>query len=73
MGKQAGHYERLLNATHAYLGIFDGECKAVCVDAGDKDTAKFVSDMVRDGGSVERVPIEIARKALFEKWPLAAA
>jgi|HubBroStandDraft_4_1064222.scaffolds.fasta_scaffold98196_3 hypothetical protein len=57
--------------SHAYIAIFDGTCQAVCVDCGDKGTAEFVSRMIREGGTIERVPMEIARKALLEPWPLA--
>lgn len=62
-------YQRNIEATHAYIGIFNGICKAVCVDAKDKETAEFVSEMVSNGGSVERATIDIAREALFEPWP----
>lgn len=63
-------YERAMKATHAYVGIYDGMCKAVTVDMSDKGTADFVSEVISEGGMIERVTIEIARKALFEPWPL---
>ena len=57
--------------SHAFVAIFDGVCQAVAVDARDDDTAKFVTKMIREGGTVEWVPIAIAREALFEPWPRA--
>lgn len=53
----------------AYLGVFHGIVQSIQTDLGDASTAEFVSDVVTGGGHVERVPIEVARRILFEEWP----
>ena len=57
---------------YAYLGIRGGRCRAVTADTGDKRTADDVADFMRVGCTIERVAIEVARKALFEPWPPVA-
>lgn len=50
------------DATHAYVGR--GKCGHVTVlqvDLGDRETAKAVGQIVRGGGTVERVTLEVAR------------
>ena len=61
----------MAEATHAYVGIYQGECKAVHVDLGDDHTVEFIAEVIRHGGHVERVPLDVARTALFQPWPLA--
>ncbi len=56
-------------ATHAYIGIYDGTCRAIAVDLGDIDTADWIADVIIGGGCVERVPIDVAQEALFKAWP----
>jgi hypothetical protein len=50
------------SATHCYVAKRDGEpgAYAACVDAPEyaKDTAKFIADIVKEGGHIERVTIE---------------
>lgn len=49
----------------AYVGKRPCGCvRAVTVDAADKLTAKDVSDFIRRGLAVERVPVEDARTLL---------
>lgn len=65
------------DATHCYVAKRDGEpgAYAACVDMPDlpKETARFVSDTVKEGGIVERVPIDDAGKLLGQwvKWSRA--
>jgi hypothetical protein len=50
--------DRLAEATHVYVGTLACGCTvAACVDAGGKETAKSVGDMVRKGMTVDRVPL----------------
>jgi hypothetical protein len=58
---------------HAYLGIFDGIVQVIRVDTGCTETAKAVSEIIKNGGTIERVTLEVAKRALFEKWPLSEA
>lgn len=57
-------------ATHCYIAKREGEpgAYAACVDAPEyaKDTAKFISDIVKEGGYVERVTIGASGKFLHE-------
>lgn len=55
--------------THAYLGVVAGLCTAIRVDQADGATARFVSEVIRNGGYVERVPLATARTAYLEPWP----
>lgn len=57
--------------THAYLAIHDGCCQAVVADLGDLGTADCLHETVSMGGHVERVTLDVARRALFEPWPPA--
>lgn len=57
------------NFTHAYIGIKDGECLAATVDQGNKQTADDVAKFIKEGCTIERVPIDVARESLFERWP----
>lgn len=56
-----------------YLGIFKGIVQVIAVDLGDEATASAVSDIVLDGGVIERVPLDVARVSLFEEWPIKEA
>lgn len=56
-----------------YLGVFGGIVQVVAVDLGDEATAAAVSDIVREGGTIERVSLGVGRRALFEEWPLKEA
>lgn len=56
--------------THAYIAILNGKCEAAAVDTGDARTARDVSSFNVRGCTIERVTIEVARRALFEIWPL---
>lgn len=57
MGAEASLYERARRATHTYLGVRLCGCAPTAVlDTGDRDTARDVAAMIRDGLHVERVP-----------------
>jgi hypothetical protein len=59
----------LNGATHAYVGTTACGCVvAGCVDVPgrERDTARTVAEYVRDGCTVERVPIGDARTRLQE-------
>lgn len=52
----------LNDATHAYVGR--GKCGHVIllqVDMRDRDTAKSVAEVIREGGTVDRVTVDAAR------------
>ena len=55
--------------THAYIGIKDGIVQAVIADTGDKRIASDVATLIRQGCTIQRVPIAQARNLLFETWP----
>lgn len=60
--------ERILSATHCYVGIKDGVCVAACLDLGAA-TADDVADMIRAGYDVQRVQKDIGKSALNKPWP----
>ena len=48
-----------MKATHCYVGVACCGCiHSVHVDEGDKHTARFVADELRDGLTIERMTIE---------------
>jgi hypothetical protein len=49
-------------ATHAYIGVKDGSARAIVFDdpGYEKDTAKIVSDWIKMGRAVERLPVKEA-------------
>lgn len=59
------------NATHCYVAKRDGEpgAYACCVDAPEyaKETAKFITSIIKKGGHVERVLIEKSGP-LLKEW-----
>lgn len=55
--------------THAYLAIHDGACMGTHVDIDDLSTLDFIREAFVNGGHIERVPLALARIALFEPWP----
>lgn len=56
-----------------YIGVHAGVVQSVCVDLGDEHTAKYVADVVLEGGYVERVPLCMGRVVLFDEWPQKGA
>lgn len=65
--------DKLARATHAYIGVYDGVCKAVTVDVGDKYTSEFVLDIIKGGGVIHHVSLDIARNALNKPFPTPGA
>jgi hypothetical protein len=59
--------------THAYIGVQNGECHSIMADLGDKDTAKYVADLIRKGSTVERITLAEAKKGVFGPWPKPSA
>lgn len=59
------------SATHAYLSVYDGKVEGIAVDLKDHGTAEFVSECIRSGGEIHRVPLDQARGAMHQAWPLA--
>ena len=55
---------------HAYVAIKDGVCVAIFGDTPNVATAETARKMILDGCYLDRVPIAIARKALFQSWPM---
>ena len=59
-----------ISEAYCYVGMQPGEpgAFAACVDNPDraKDTAKFVSRIIKKGGTVDRVTVEKAREMLKE-------
>lgn len=66
--------EIMKHSTHCYVAKRDGElgAYAACVDAPEyaKETAKFIADIVKEGGHIERVTIDDSGPLLTEwvKW-----
>ena len=57
-------------AQGAYVGIdSSGISCAGVVDRGNKDTADAVAGFIRDGLTVERTTVGMARSNLFQPWP----
>lgn len=53
----------------AYVAVDkEGIVQAITVDLGDKDTGDFVGDCIKDGYSVIRTTVAVARTALYEPW-----
>jgi hypothetical protein len=58
---------RVREATHVYIAMC-ARCdrlNAVCTDLGDKQTARFVSDLIREGRHPERMTFDAYREL---KW-----
>lgn len=61
-----------MEEAYAYIGVWDGTAHAACVDTGDKVTAEFVAEIVRDGGTLKRVTCEWVRQNLFVEGAAAS-
>lgn len=63
---------KVSDETPCYIGVNkDGRCRAAAVDRNDrpdhaKEMAKTLSRWIKDGMTVERTTVEVARKRLAE-------
>lgn len=71
-GKGAASLRDAAPTQFAYLSIHDGVCTDICAFTDQEMLLKFISLAVRSGGHIERVPLEVARGALYQPWPPVA-
>lgn len=50
--------------SHAYIGVFQGQCLEVILDYGSCQTAERVADVIANGGWVQRLPAADAAHCL---------
>ncbi len=68
-GKGAADIADAAPTQFAYLAIHDGLCTETSIGLPPADLPAFCRSAGADGGYVERVPLGVARQALYRPWP----
>lgn len=57
-----------MGSTHAYIGVWDDTAKMARADDPDakRDVQKFVSEVIKKGGTLHRVPAQWVREHFDE-------
>lgn len=58
-----------ITTSMAYLAIHDGECTGICAEHPEDILQAFIVATIVSGGRIERVPLDVARTALYQPWP----